>query len=86
MGKSLARPSSTSSPSTVRMYLAAILRDRYNVPDEDARAIASSWKYGRGAELLYYGAEAFRAMFGSEAGMLLYRAVRRDKALPRASK
>ena len=83
MDRPLARLSSTSSPDVVRTYLATILRDKHNVPDEESRAIASNWKYGRGAELFYYDAETFRGMFGSEPGMLLYRAVRGDKTQPR---
>ncbi|RJE20361.1 hypothetical protein PHISCL_07300 [Aspergillus sclerotialis] len=80
MSKPPHHPDPTSSPDVVRIYLTTLLRHYHDIPGEEARAIASNWKYGRGSEILYYDLETFRAMFGSEAGMLLYRDVRRGNA------
>ena len=85
MSKPPHHPDPTSSPDVVRIYLTTLLRHYHDIPGEEARVIASNWKYGRGSELFYYDLDTFRAMFGSEAGMLLYRDVRRGNATTNSS-
>ena len=71
-------PSPDASPATVRTWLTTILCDVHSVQEEQARGIASKWKYGRGSELTYYDLETFRTMFGGEAGTLLFGHARRE--------
>ena len=70
-------PNPTSPPGDVRVYLTKLLQHHHGIDEEEAREIASNWKYGRGSDLFYYDVETFRGMFGSEAGMLLYRDIGR---------
>lgn len=65
-------PPHDASPMIVRTYLAQVLQEQHHITKEEAEDIAANWKYGRGSELTYYDVETFRAMFGGEAGCLLF--------------
>jgi hypothetical protein len=69
-------PPPNATPSTVRAYFARVLRDRYDIPREEAEDIAAKWRYGRGSEVAYYDIDTFRSIFGGEVGDLLFRYTR----------
>jgi hypothetical protein len=78
-------PERDASPSNVRSWFVVILTDLHGVPENEAREIASKWKYGRGSELNYYDVDTFRLIFGSEAGTLLFGHARRELRTMRRS-
>lgn len=59
-------------PEKVREFFRQILIQQHDVSVEEADAIASKWRYGRGTEMLHYDMATYRGIFGMEAGSLLH--------------
>ncbi|KAI0965901.1 hypothetical protein F4678DRAFT_467036 [Xylaria arbuscula] len=56
----------------------------HGVPEDEAASIATAWSLGRGTEPATYDLQTFRDLFGSDAGMLLYKYAR-DSGLDNAT-
>ncbi|CEJ94221.1 hypothetical protein VHEMI09765 [[Torrubiella] hemipterigena] len=67
----------TASAPAVRQYLAATLVNEYGLDWKEANALASPWKYGRGADMHEFDQPTFRAILGAEVGAILWLHVRR---------
>ncbi|KAF4637192.1 hypothetical protein G7Y89_g902 [Cudoniella acicularis] len=78
-------PHADASPDTVRAYFTNILHGYQGIHETQAREIASRWKYGKGADILYYDARTFQGIFGAEVGFLLYGYMRGDMKAAAAS-
>lgn len=66
-------PRRDAPAATVREYLEAILIDCFSTARPEAIEIAAKWRFGRGAELTSFKIEEYRAIFGFEAGTILFR-------------
>lgn len=69
---SIFAPAHDAPAAAVRDFFARLLVQNHGLDEAAAREIAGRWQFGRGSELRYYHVDTFRAMFGPEAGDLLF--------------
>jgi hypothetical protein len=63
----------TLSPAqSVRDYFTRVLVEKYLVPQPEAEASTSKWRYGTAREVAGFDVETYRQIFGPEIGGILY--------------
>lgn len=69
-------PPADASPAVIRNYIESLLVELHSLTRKEAEDISAKWKLGRGAELISYNIDIYRAIFGIEAGTILFGHVR----------
>ncbi|RAL11731.1 uncharacterized protein BO97DRAFT_406081 [Aspergillus homomorphus CBS 101889] len=72
-------PAEPASAEEIRQYLERILVEKYQTSPALAEKTASRWQVGRGTELRQFSLGTFRAHFGEDIGLCLYKGVCEDK-------
>ncbi|PYH43186.1 uncharacterized protein BP01DRAFT_393746 [Aspergillus saccharolyticus JOP 1030-1] len=72
-------PAKSASAAEIRAYLAWMLVSKYQTSPELAQSTASRWQVGRGKELCEFSLGNFKAQFGEDIGLCLYKGVCEDE-------
>ncbi|KAM3415555.1 hypothetical protein BST61_g9076 [Cercospora zeina] len=84
--RNITLPAETDTANTVRCFIRDTLTTAYDSDINEAERIASKWTLGTGRELRSDSPHLFRAIFGDEAGWVLYKDVQVQKHLEKEAK